>query len=172
MFTVGGDGFPPYRGNEKKYYRALVHYNFAPSIEEAETYLSEMWYWDLRDVRLYMRWNDAWLSNQDRGADPDGNLDRHYGYPTYVDSNAVLTQFQIEKIKVPCGKRTKTVFLYYYSRITAVPNTAVLVDGIWYSEDGEELGEQAFGSFARKSFLYDPLEHGDPCEKGKWRKDR
>lgn len=38
---------------------------------------------------LSMKWNDAWLSNKD--CDGDGLLDIHYGYPTYRDSGAWLT---------------------------------------------------------------------------------
>jgi len=39
--------------------------------------------------QLMMKWNNAWLSNQD--CDGDGKLDRHLGYPTYKDSGAWLT---------------------------------------------------------------------------------
>jgi hypothetical protein len=38
---------------------------------------------------LQMKWNDAWLSNRDY--DKDHALDRHYGYVTYIDSEAWLT---------------------------------------------------------------------------------
>lgn len=41
------------------------------------------------DISLMMKWNDAWLSNQD--CDGDTKLDRHYGYPTYIGSGAWLT---------------------------------------------------------------------------------
>ncbi len=40
-----------------------------------------------------MKWNDAWLSNKDR--DGDGNLDRHWGYPSYIGSNAWLTNHMV-----------------------------------------------------------------------------
>lgn len=39
--------------------------------------------------KLIMKWNDAWLSNTD--CDGDKLLDRHYGYPTYDNSGAWLT---------------------------------------------------------------------------------
>ena len=39
--------------------------------------------------RLMMKWNDAWLSNKD--CTGDGKLDRHFGYLTYRDSGAWLT---------------------------------------------------------------------------------
>lgn len=168
---LGGDGLPPYGGNDEKYRDALVQYGFFPSEEEADAWLSEQWYWELRNVRLWMYWNDAWLSNQDRGDDaggdvPDGNLDRHYGFPSYFDSDAVLIQYQVEPVEVVCKGKTKTAYLYYYSKIVAVPGTAVLVDGVWYAEDGTEMGPSVYGSFARvETFFYDPLEAGDTCKK-------
>ena len=42
---------------------------------------------------VQMKWNDAWLSNKDR--DGDGDLDRHWDYPTYIDSGAWLTNHMI-----------------------------------------------------------------------------
>lgn len=49
--------------------------------------------------RLMMKWNDAWLSNKDCGidgvgGDPDGKLDRHYGFDSYIGSGAWLTNHQ------------------------------------------------------------------------------
>lgn len=41
---------------------------------------------------LIMKWNNAWLSNQD--CDGDGKLDRHYGYSSYIGSGAWLTNHQ------------------------------------------------------------------------------
>lgn len=43
---------------------------------------------------LQMKWNDAWLSNKDYKHDGDTLLDRHYGFPTYMDSGAWLTNHQ------------------------------------------------------------------------------
>jgi hypothetical protein len=41
---------------------------------------------------LMMKWNDAWLSNQD--CDGDFKLDRHYGFTSYRGSGAWLTNHQ------------------------------------------------------------------------------
>lgn len=170
---LGGDGLPPYTGNTGKYYEAMVAYGFVETVEEAEALLSQEWYWALRDVRLCMRWNDAWLSNQDRGDDamgtePDGNLDRHYGFPTYFDSRAVLVQFQSETFETEIEGKMETVHAYYYSKIVAVPSTAVLVDGIWYTEDGVELGPESYGSFAKvKTWYYEFLANGKRCHSRK-----
>lgn len=165
---LGGDGFPPYGGDTEEYYRALVMYGFFGSVEDADAYFTQEWFWWLRDVHLRMIWNDAWLSNQDRGDDnlgsePDGNLDRHYGYPSYFDSGAELVQYQVEPMQVERKGKIKTVNLYYYSKIVAVPGDAELIDGIWYAADGTELGPEVYGQFARvKTFLYDPLEGEKP----------
>jgi hypothetical protein len=166
---LGGDGLPPYGGNTAKYYDAVVMYGYFDTVEEAEAALSAEWFWPLRDVNLRMSWNDAWLSNQDRGDDamgtiPDGNLDRHFGFPSYFDSGAELVQYQVEPIQVMDSKgRVRTINAYYYSKIIAVPSTAVKVDGIWYTEDGVELGPEIYGSFAKvATFYHNPLEDGKP----------
>ena len=135
---LGGDGFPPYGGDADTYYAALVMYGFFDTAADAEAYLAEEWFWGLRDTHLRMIWNDAWLSNQDRadssgGGEPDGNLDRHYGFPSYFDSGAVLIQYQVEPMQVERDGMVKTENLYYYSEIVAV-----------------------------KSFLHDPFEDDKP----------
>lgn len=44
---------------------------------------------DYCDIKLIMKWNDAWLSNKD--CDEDGLLDRHLGSPDYFGSGAWTT---------------------------------------------------------------------------------
>jgi len=36
-----------------------------------------------------------------------------------------------------------------FTKIVAVPNTAVLVDGVWHTGDGEEIGPGIFGAWAK-----------------------
>jgi len=76
---LGKDGFPPYEGDDAAYLAANPAAEFT-------------WYWPYRKDQVAMKWNDAWLSNKD--CDGDGLLDRHYGYPAYVDSGAWLTNHQ------------------------------------------------------------------------------
>ena len=76
---AGGAGFPPYEGDDVAYVAA-------------NPLASDHWAWPYRDVDLSMKWNDAWISNEDN--DGDGALDRHYGYTTYTDSGAWLTNHQ------------------------------------------------------------------------------
>lgn len=165
---LGGDGLPPYGGDTGTYYKALVEYGYFETAEAAHDYLSSMSYWPRRNVKLRMLWNDAWLSKQDRadgsgGGEPDGNLDRHYGYPNYFDSGAELVQYQTEPILVERKGKIKTVKTYFYSKLVAVPSDAVLIDDIWYTADGAELGPVAFDYFARvETFTHNPLENGKP----------
>jgi len=68
---------------------------FSPYEGDDDTYLAENpgaedhWTWPYRDVQLMMKWNDAWLSNKDCGEDDE--LDRHYGYDSYIGSGAWIT---------------------------------------------------------------------------------
>lgn len=47
---------------------------------------------DYCDVKLIMKWNDAWMSNMD--CDKDGKLDRHNGFDSFIGSGAWLTNHQ------------------------------------------------------------------------------
>lgn len=54
-----------------------------------DAYRDAAWCQQFKDVSLTMKWNNAWLSNQD--CDNDALLDRHYGFSSYVGSGAWLT---------------------------------------------------------------------------------
>lgn len=165
---LGGDGYPPYMGDTEAYYEAMVMYGFASTVEEAEAILSAWWYWDNRDEHLVMKWNDAWLSSQDRGDDnmgsvPDGALDRHYGYPTYSGSGAWVTNHRTGYDYIEHRGKVKRVRWTYFIKIITPPSTAYKVDGIWYTEDGVEIGPDRFGAFAAVQMVAnDPVygEHG------------
>jgi len=90
------------------------------------------------DVNLIMKWNDTWLSNKD--CDGDGELDRHYGYDSYIGSGAWLTNH----MRGGKGKDHWT----YFVKIVAVPEDAQLVDGVWFAADGTEIGPVIWGAFA------------------------
>ena len=123
---AGAAGFPPYEG-------------------DAEAYLAENpaaanhWAWPYRDVKLSMKWNDAWLSNMDR--DGDGKLDRHYGYDSYIGSGAWETNHM-------WGTNEDGTNWNYFTKIVAVPADAVNDGGIWYTADGTEIGTVIWGEFA------------------------
>ncbi|MFC1625421.1 hypothetical protein ACFL1Q_00035 [Patescibacteria group bacterium] len=110
------------------------------------------------DVHLSMKWNDAWLSNKD--CDGDGLLDRYYGFDSYIGSGAWTTNH----MSGGTGKDKWT----YFVKIVAVPEDAVLVDGIWYTADGTEIGPEIWGAFAiiQETESGSGLIYGSPLRKG------
>ena len=122
---LGGAGFPPYKGDDDAYL-------------EANPTAATHWAWPYRDVRLTMKWNDAWLSNRD--CDGDGALDRHAGHMTYIGSGAWITNHMSGK----AGKKKWT----YFTKIVAAPKSAYVDGGHWYTAADKELGPVIWGSFA------------------------
>lgn len=137
---LGKDGYPPYEGDSEAY--------LAANPGAAST-----WYWPYRDVVLNMKWNDAWLSNRD--CDGDGNLDRYYGYSSYIGSGAWLTNHQSG---TDINEDGKECHWYYFVKIVAVPEDAVEVNGVWYKADGTEIGPVIWGAFAEIQTI-----NNDPC---------
>jgi len=127
---LGRDGFPPYEGDSEAY--------LAENPDAEAT-----WYWPYRDVKLIMKWNDAWLSNKD--CDGDDKLDRHYGFTTYIGSGAWETNHQSGTYEDVDGKIVKWS---YFCKIVAVPADATVIDNIWLAADGTEIGPVIWGSFA------------------------
>ena len=117
------------------------------------------------DVNLIMKWNDAWLSNKDCGTqekggpftslDPDGLLDRHYPYDSYIGSGAWVTNHQSGSYPGDNGKECKW---NYFVKIVAVPEDAYIEDGYWYTADDTEIGPVIWGAFA----IIQEVEN-DPC---------
>ena len=114
------------------------------------------------DVKLIMKWNDAWMSNMDRGTDgepdsePDGKLDRYYGFDSYIGSGAWLTNHQ-------SGTNDDGTKWTYFVKIVAAPADAYTADGKWYTADGTEIGPAIWGSFATiQEVINDPStgDHG------------
>jgi len=104
--------------------------------------------------KLIMKWNDAWLSNQD--CDRDYKLDRHYGYPTYRGSGAWLTNHM-------SGKYEDGTPWTYFVKIIAAPLDAKVVGGVWFGADGIEIGPAIWGDFAiLQEIINDPTtgDHG------------
>jgi hypothetical protein len=94
------------------------------------------------DVKLVMKWNDAWLSNVD--CDGDGLLDRHYGHDSYISSGAWTTNHMLGSYDLD----TATCNWDYFVKIVAAPADAYTEDGFWYNADGVEIGEVIWGAFA------------------------
>lgn len=103
---------------------------------------------------LVMKWNDAWLSNQD--CNGDGKLDR----PTdnggsYKGSGAWLTNHWTNVYQNNDG-----IECTYdeFTKIVAVPVDAELKDGYYYNADGTQIGEAIWGDFAIVEYVVN-----DPC---------
>ncbi|EKD32641.1 MAG: hypothetical protein ACD_77C00021G0001 [uncultured bacterium] len=133
---LGGIGYPPYDGNDVEYLKknpnAKVH-----------------WAWPYRNVKLEMKWNDAWISNMDR--DGNGTLDRHYGFTKYIGSGAWITNHMSESYIDNNGKKAIWVD---FVKIVAVPQDAYKKTGIWYTADGVEIGADIWGEFATIQEIY------------------
>lgn len=106
------------------------------------------------DWHLIMKWNKAWLSNQD--CDDDGLLDRHLGYETYIGSGAWLTNHWTTTYTDDFGNECE---YDEFLKIIAVPTDAELFEGYWYNADGTEIGENIWGQFAIIQYVVN-----DPCE--------
>lgn len=135
---LGKDGFPPYTGDDEAYL--------------AENPAAEShWAWPYRNDEVMMKWNDAWLSNKDCGQDgigggiPDGLLDRHFGFQSYVGSGAWLTNHISGSYE---GDDGTECHWNYFVKIVAVPNDATLDNGFWYAADGKQIGPAIWGEFA------------------------
>lgn len=122
-----------------------------------DAYRDAGWCQPYKEDELIMKWNEAWLSNQD--CDGDGLLDRHFGYPSYKGSGAWLTNHQSGWVEAN-GKQRKWT---YFCKIVAVPADATLSVGVWFNADGTEIGPAIWGEFAVIQEVYnDPSagEHG------------
>lgn len=118
-----------------------------------DAYRDAAWCQEYKDVKLNMKWNDAWLSNKD--CDGDGLLDRHYGFDSYIGSGAWVTNHQSGTYMGDDGKECEWI---YFVKIVAAPADAKLVGGIWYDAAGNEIGEAIWGEFAVIQSVYN-----DPC---------
>lgn len=127
---LGRDGYPPYKWDDNAY----IAEN--PGVES-------YWAWPYRHIQLEMKWNNAWISNSD--CDLDGKLDRHFGYESYIGSGAWETNHMKphpDYVEEEGGNWT------YFAKIVAVPESANPENGVWYAEDGGEIGAQIWGDFA------------------------
>ncbi len=116
-----------------------------------DSYRDADWCQPYADVKLIMKWNDAWLSNKD--CDGDGLLDRHFGFDSYIGSGAWLTNHQSGEYEDPVTG--ETCKWNYFVKIVAVPADAYLGDVedilygfMWYNADGVIIGPSIWGAFA------------------------
>ena len=136
---VASDGFTIETGFDQWGYNYQAHiFNGM----YCDAYRDAAWCQPWKEDDLAMKWNDAWLGNED--CDGDGKLDRHYGYDSYIGSGAWLTNHMKGSYEQD-GKICKWT---YFVKIVAAPADATLKDGIWYSASGVEIGPAIWGAFA------------------------
>jgi len=115
-----------------------------------DAYRDAAWCQPYKEDNLMMKWNDAWLSNVDCGGDgltgdtPDGNLDRYYGFSSYIGSGAWLTNHMSGEYE----QNGEMCSWNYFVKIVAAPADATSLNGFWYTADGTEIGPVIWGSFA------------------------
>jgi hypothetical protein len=123
-----------------------------------DAYRNADWCQAYASDELEMKWNDAWLSNQD--CDKEGLLDRHYGFTSYKGSGAWVTNHQKGTYTEDNGRRQRWT---YFVKIVAVPADATLSGGTWMAADGSEIGPAIWGEFAVVQEIYNDTgtkEHG------------
>lgn len=132
---AGGAGLPAYQGQDAAYLAA-------------NPTAASHWAWPWRNDDVAMKWNDAWLSNQD--CNGDGLLDRPDDFGgTYIGSGAWETNHQSGSYVAQTGKKAgKEVSWIYFVKIVAVPAGAVQTGGVWYTAGGVEIGPDLWGAFA------------------------
>ena len=108
-----------------------------------DAYRNASWCQNYAEDSLIMKWNDAWLSNRD--CDGDGLLDRHYGYDSYLDSGAWLTNHQSGTY---LDENNETCKWNYFVKIVAVSSDDEEINGTWYTPQGKEIGPSIWGQFA------------------------
>lgn len=121
-----------------------------------DSYRNADWCQPWADVELSMKWNDAWLSNQD--CDGDLLLDRYYGYASYIGSGAWLTNHQKGTYLDSKGKKQRWE---YFVKIVAAPADATKAGGLWYAADGTAIGPVTWGAFATIQEIYNDTGTGD-----------
>ncbi len=106
--------------------------------------------------KLMMKWNDAWLANSD--CNGDGLLDRHYGFPSYDNSEAWLTNHMSgEYVDGVTGELCN--WTYFVKIISTSSNKGdYKANEIWYTADGAEIGPVIWGEFAITEEI-----NNDPC---------
>ncbi len=138
-----------------------------------DAYRDADWCQPYKDIELIMKWNDAWLSNKD--CSDDRELDRYYGYASYIGSGAWLTNHQYGSYLGDDGKEHNWT---YFVKIVAAPEGAESEEGVWSDADGNEIGQVIWGEFAVIESIYnDPyggahgVEYLSPAGPGfgKWK---
>ncbi len=128
---LGGYGFAPYDGDDVEY--------LAENPDAVNT-----WVWPYRGITLMMKWSDVWLANTD--CNGDGLLDRGYSCDPQGASNSACEGAWLTNHMRGTGDTADD--WTYFTKIIAAPADATVVDGVWYSAEGAEIGADIWGGFA------------------------
>lgn len=138
---VATDGSPVVIGFDKWGYNYQAHmFNGL----YCDSYRDASWCQPNKDVKLEMKWNDAWISNVDCNGDHE--LDRNFQYTSYIGSGAWLTNRQSGSYEGSDGSVCKW---NYFTKLVAAPADATLTGNVWYAADGTEIGPAIWGEFAQ-----------------------
>ena len=72
---------------------------------------------------------------------PVHKLDRHFGFSSYIDSGAWLTNHE-------AGIDANGEKYTYFCKIIAVTTTDKNIDDVWYDANNTKIGKVIWGSFA------------------------
>lgn len=112
-----------------------------------DAYRDAAWCQPYKDVELQMKWNDAWLSNQD--CNGDGLLDRASDSGSYLGSGAWTTNHQKGVYTDENGKKQRWS---YFVKIVAAPADAVMQNGQWWVWDAQAQDLVPMGPVIWKEF--------------------
>ncbi len=122
-----------------------------------DAYQNADWCQPYANDQLEMKWNDAWLSNQD--CNQDGRLDRpDDNGGSYRGTGAWVTNHQKGTYVDANGKKQRWE---YFTKIVAAPTDATLSGSNWLAADGSVIGYQIWGDFAVTQEIYSDTGTGD-----------
>lgn len=123
-------GLPPYDGDCEGYVAQVPEAAMYGACDDPDSF------WVLQGLQLDIKWNDTYRSRTD--CNGNGWFDRHFGSETYMGSGAWYTNH--------ASGYLGDTFYRTITKYVAVPNDAVLTDGMWHTSDGEEIGPAASDS--------------------------
>ena len=97
-------------------------------------FVTQLWWWPYRYAKVTMDWSPSFLANQ--SCDGDYLLDRPQIFKDTGSYKGVPDCWVT--FKVTLGHNVEIV------TVQAVPQDAVLTEGVWYAADGTVIGQTAF----------------------------
>jgi hypothetical protein len=108
-------------------------------------YVTQLWWWPYRYAKVSMQWSPSFLANQ--SCDGDNRLDRPQVFKDTGSYRGVPDCWVTYKVTDGHNVDIMTV--------QAVPLDAALLDGVWYTADGQVIGQSAFAAGFSDDILRD-----------------